>query len=71
MYPSASRNLPAPESEAALKPGRYQTVPYSLVVVVPEPHMDDGFLTSTAEAMASDSFRMPIIKPEVRLVPIR
>ncbi len=59
------------------KPGVYKSVPYTCIVVVPPPHPDDqGILGPLAKLPPSSTpaplpqFRMPIIQPDVRLVPL-
>ncbi len=46
-------------------PGLYKTEPFSCLVLVPGPHPDDRAL---APGAAVDP-KMPIVKPELRLVP--
>lgn len=49
--------------DAQLKPGVYETWPYTCIVVVPGPHPDDkSMVPSTGDGM-------PVIKPDLRFIP--
>lgn len=56
--PSLPRNIPA---------GVYKTVPYSCIVVVPGPYPDDRCVVRPG----GGDFSMPIIKPDLRFIPLR
>ena len=60
-----SRTVKAPAQAFPLKPGVYETKPYSCIVVVPGPHPDDIALVpppAGAEAM-------PTVKPDLQFIP--
>jgi len=48
-----------------LKPGLYQSAPFSGLVLVPGPHPDDRAIIAPQETSSS----MPAVKPELRLIP--
>ncbi|HWV98618.1 MAG TPA: hypothetical protein VNZ64_02885 [Candidatus Acidoferrum sp.] len=50
-----------------LTPGAYKTAPYACIVIVPDKNLDDCCVVAPAEC---DS-RMPVVTPELRLVPLR
>jgi hypothetical protein len=52
-------------NQQLLKPGVWQTEPYSCIVVVPGPHPDDRALIARGET----KMNMPIIRPELRFIP--
>ena len=64
LAPSVRRH--PPDSPARPAPGVYRTAPYSCIVVVPGPHLDDRFVTTPREGQSS----MPIIRPELRFIPL-
>jgi len=49
-----------------LQPSVYQTRPYSIILVVPKTGLDDHCVASATGANS----RMPVVKPELRLIPI-
>jgi len=50
-----------------LKPGVYKIEPYAGTVIVPDSHPDDGAIVRLAE----DDLAMPIIKPDLRFIPLK
>jgi hypothetical protein len=74
--PRAGSPLPCPgpgvvqralPSAKGLKPGIYETAPYTSIVIVPRRHVDDGIFVRPREPVPS----MPIITvtPELRFIP--
>jgi hypothetical protein len=49
------------------KPGVYKTVPYACIVVVPDKCPDDRSVVALPERGST----MPVIKPELRFLPLR
>jgi hypothetical protein len=56
-----------PSSPPTLAPGVYQTLPYTCLVVVPNPHLDDGIVCPAGSGRLS----MPTVKPELRFIPLK
>jgi hypothetical protein len=63
----ATGNLPL-TNQATLAPGIYKTEPYACIVIVPGPHPDDR---SLIQPPSTPSDPMPVIKPDLRFVPVR
>jgi hypothetical protein len=61
--------LPAGKSPAppVLKPGVYETAPYSCIVVVPGLHPDDRALIGSDSG--NNYSAMPIIRPDLQFIP--
>jgi hypothetical protein len=61
---TVERKLASPK---VLKPGIYETAPYTCIVIVPRPHVDDRAIVGPRGRVPS----MPIItvRPELRFVP--
>ena len=55
-----------PRPLGPLAPGVYQTRPYSMILVVPKPGLDDRCVV---EATNADS-KMPVVKPDMQAVPM-
>jgi hypothetical protein len=53
---------------APLKPGIYQTAPQSIIVIVPDGHLDEEALVALPQ-MSSNDFPMPVIRPDVTFIP--
>ena len=53
----------------SLKPGNYQTEPYSMIVKVPGKHPDEKMASSAPEIASTPEAPMPVIKPELRFIP--
>ncbi len=67
FHRGASSNLfVVPSAPPGLRPGVYRTEPYGCIVVVPGPHPDDRCLHNPGDGR----FSMPIIRPELRFVPL-
>jgi hypothetical protein len=62
--PKVRRYLPSGPAEP-LKPGVYEAFPFTCIVVVPGPHPDD----KSAFPMPGSQDRMPMVEPELRLIP--
>ena len=52
-------------SGTVLTPGVYKSEPYSCLVIVPDPHIDEKMVRSLDGAVPS----MPTVKPDLRFVP--
>ena len=56
------------------KPGVYRTEPYASIVIVPRQHLDDNCIIGSTNAFAGlalqPDIKMPIIRPELRLIPL-
>jgi hypothetical protein len=59
-----ARTSPAPPQ---LKPGLYETAPYSCIVQVPGPHPDDGALIGSNSG--NNYSAMPVIRPDLQFIP--
>jgi hypothetical protein len=62
----------APASSTPPKPGIYETAPFTGIVIVPGPELDDRAiirLPEPSEGMAMPTAPMPILKPELRFIP--
>jgi hypothetical protein len=55
------------EPSGELKPGVYETTPYTCIVIVPGPHPDEN--TRSTYPAEAPSLHMPTIKPELRFIP--
>ena len=66
--PAIGTNPPS-RSPVPLKPGVYQTAPFSLIVVVPRSHFDEGMLHEIPAKGVDPN--MPCVKPGLRFLPIR
>lgn len=55
------------------KPGVYRTEPYACIVAVPHQHLDDNCIIGSTNGVAGlagpSEMNMPIIRPELRLIP--
>jgi hypothetical protein len=49
------------------KPGVYRTTPFACIVIVPANHLDDPMAVRPAETACP----MPMLKPELRFIPLR
>ena len=58
--------LQPPASSDQLPAGVYKTLPYTCIVIVPAPHLDYGCIVEPG----ASGFSMPIIKPDIRFIPI-
>ena len=54
-----------PSAPPAIPPGVYKTVPYSCIVVVPGPQLDDKCIINPGGGNSS----MPIVKPDLQFIP--
>jgi hypothetical protein len=50
----------------ALKPGMYKTTPFACIVIVPESHLDGGFVVRIPGCDPN----MPVLKPDLHFIPI-
>lgn len=66
-----SQRLNTGRNSEPLKPGVYQASPYSLLVVAPGSHLDDGIAHELPDAWNGSRLNMPVIKPDLRLIPLR
>jgi hypothetical protein len=65
-YGKGSTNaVVVPSAPFTLGPGVYKTEPYSCIVVVPGPHLDDRFVVRPG----TTNFPMPVVKPGLRFIP--
>ena len=55
-----------PAASQALKPGIYQTKPFTCIVVVPEAQHDDCCITGGADGVS----KMPIREPSLQFIPL-
>ena len=62
---SAASQPGLPKTPNTLAPSVYRTVPYTCIVVVPGPRLDDRAIVNPGRAEAS----MPIIKPDLQFIP--
>jgi hypothetical protein len=60
-------NAPIARAMPSVPPGVYEAEPYKAIVVVPGPHPDDRCIIGQGAAATAPA--MPMIKPELRLVP--
>ena len=66
-----AQNLPQPKhpqppaAPGQLPPGVYKTLPYTCIVVVPGPHLDEWFFVTPPGGECP----MPIIRPDVQFIP--
>jgi hypothetical protein len=69
--PQARPVLQAKPSNAPprLKPGVYQTYPFSCIVIVPPPHLDDGAVVGSGP-LSTNLFHLPTIRPELKFIPL-
>ena len=54
-----------------LAPGAYNSLPYTAIIIVPPVHPDEQSSVARTQNEASGESNMPIVKPELRLVPRR
>src|SRR5581483_8144251 len=69
FFTPRSKPVPSPRQPA---PGVYEAAPFTAIVVVPHDGMDEGILRPTdtnIPAGTLGSSKMPIITPELRLLP--
>ena len=57
--------LHSPAAPPIIPPGVYKTAPYSCIVVVPGPQLDDKCIVNPG----GGNSRMPIIKPDLHFIP--
>ncbi|SRR5258705_6036764 len=70
LPPKGATNAAAPGSASpSLKPGTYQTQPYSMIVKAPGKHPDETIASRAPEITSVPEAPMPVIKPELRFVP--
>ena len=61
-----SAPLRPPSGPPMISAGVYKTVPYSCIVVVPDPHPDDRCVINPGDVASA----MPIIRPDLRFIPL-
>ena len=61
-----TNRAPSVVSPTRVPPGVYRTAPYSCIVVVPGPNLDDRFIVNPG----GGSLSMPTIKPDLRFIPL-
>jgi hypothetical protein len=52
-----------------LKPGVYETAPYTCIVIVPPPHLDDQSIVGAGPSTLHDGLEMPTIQPNLQFIP--
>ncbi len=57
-----------PSTSQPLKPGIYQTAPFSCIVVVPGPHLDDRAIVGAGPSVP-ETLRMPTVRPDLQFIP--
>jgi hypothetical protein len=60
-----SNSVVVPSAPSAVPPGVYRTFPYSCIVVVPGPQLDDKCVVNPGGGHCP----MPIIKPDLQFIP--
>jgi hypothetical protein len=61
-----ARRSPAP---LQLKPGIYETAPYTCIVIVPDPHVDERAIIGSGPSNAPDLLKMPTNRPDLQYIP--